>query len=153
MLGDAQERMEKKIADPLGDCRTTLDLRVRFRDADAMGHVNNAVYLSYLEEARLEYFRRVFGAKRPADIGFIVARVEIDYRSPALIGEILTAGVKVSRLGGASFAMDYAIIEKASRRLVAEARSVQVCYDYGMGKVQKMKPELVRKMREHDGLS
>lgn len=134
------------------DFRTRVDIQTRFRDTDAMGHINNAVYLSYLESARLEYMRQVFGITRYGDVNFILARAEIDYRSPAFCGEVLSVGVRVSRLGGASFTMDYRIEEKATGRLVAEGRSVQVAYDYKSGKVQRLAPQFIETARRHDGL-
>ncbi len=62
------------------------ELEVRFRDCDPMGHVNNAVYLTYLESARFAWWRSAFGPLGLKEHGFIVARVEIDYRKPALAG-------------------------------------------------------------------
>lgn len=135
------------------DYKTTMLVQVRFRDTDAMGHVNNAVYLSYLELARMEYIRRVFGVRDYRDVDFILARVEIDYRSPAMVGEDLRVGTRVVAIGGASFTMDYRIEEAASGRLVAEAKTVQVAYDYKRGKVKRISEDVKKKFREHDGLA
>ena len=143
----------KTGADPLAGYRTVIDLQTRFRDTDAMGHLNNAVYLSFLELARFEYLRRVLGVSAPGDVGIIVARIEIDYRSPAFLNDRLRAGTKVSRLGGASFTMDYKIVEAEAGRLVAEASSVQVAYDYKTARVRKLTPEFVRKVRSYDGIA
>ena len=97
---------------------------VRFRDLDSMGHVNNAVFLTYLEEARIAF---LFGRGATTE-SLIVARVEIDYRSPVRLGEIVAVGVRCSRLGTKSFDLEYEL--RVDDRLVAEARSVQVFYDY-----------------------
>ena len=64
---------------------------VRFRDCDAMGHVNNAVYSTYLEEARIG----VLGGL----IDFILARVEIDFRSELRTGEEVEVRTRCSRVG------------------------------------------------------
>lgn len=133
--------------------KTAVELQLRFRDTDAMGHINNAVYLSYLELARLEYLKRVFGITRSEDFGIILARVEIDYRSPGLLHETIDVGVRVSSLGGASFDMEYRIEERSSARLIVEAKSVQVGYDYASKKVRRLTPEFIRKAREYDGLA
>jgi acyl-CoA thioester hydrolase len=133
--------------------RTVGDVPTRFRDTDAMGHVNNAVYLSYLEQARVEYMRDVFGVTKVEEFGIIVARVEIDYRSPVLMGENLLVGIRTSSVGGASFEAEYRVVEKGSGRLVADAKSVQVRYDYKSGRVQKLSPDFSRKLKEHDGLA
>ena len=98
--------------------------RVRFNDVDAMGHVNNAVYLTYVEEARIAFLRPL----GPTYENLILARAEIDYRSPLRDGEEVEIGVRCTRLGTSSFDLEYEL--RAGDRVVAEARSVQVAYDY-----------------------
>jgi acyl-CoA thioester hydrolase len=97
---------------------------VRFNDVDAMGHVNNAVYLTYVEEARIAFLRPL----GPTYESLILARAEIDYRSPLKDGEEVEVGVRCIRLGNSSFDLEYEL--RAGGRVVAEARSVQVAYDY-----------------------
>jgi acyl-CoA thioester hydrolase len=110
--------------------RFEYELDVRFRDCDPMGHVNNAVYLTYLEAARLAWWRRVFGPDGLTDHGFIVARVEIDYRKAALPGERLTVRLRVDGIGRSSFTVAYEVVSTRTRETLAEAKSVQVAYDY-----------------------
>src|SRR5687768_10109022 len=62
---------------------------VAFRDLDAFGHVNNAVYLTYLENARVTYMREVLGVDSLSALLVIVASVKIDFRSRASLGEQL----------------------------------------------------------------
>ena len=114
--------------------RYSTPIAVRFRDCDPMGHVNNAVYLSYLEAARFSWWRRAFGPTGLTDHGFIVARVEIDYRKPALPGEQLLIRLRVDALGTSSFTVVYEILNTRTRELIAEARSVQVAFDYAQGR-------------------
>jgi acyl-CoA thioester hydrolase len=95
--------------------------RVRFRDCDAMGHVNNAVYSTYLEEARIG----VLGGLGD----FILARVEIDFRSELRAGEEVEVRTRCSRVGTKSFDLEHVL--EAGGRVVAEAKSVLVSYDYG----------------------
>lgn len=137
----------------LGQFRTTVPVQVRFSDTDALGHVNNAVYLSYLELARLEYLKRCLGVTSHERFDVIVARIEIDYRSPVRIGESLTVGTRVTRLGGASFDMDYRIEEAATARLVAQAKSVMVRFDYRENRVKRLDEDFVDKVRSYDGLA
>ncbi len=81
-------------------------IAVRSYECDGYGHVNNAVYLNYLEFARHEYLRALgisIDGLRAAGIGLLVARVSIDYRSPALTDQMLTirtAPLKRMRIGG-----------------------------------------------------
>jgi len=101
---------------------------VRFRDLDGMGHVNNAVYSTYLEQARLAWF----GADEEMPLtDVILARTEIDFRSPLGVGETVSIGVRPSRLGTKSFELEYEL--RSDDRLVAEAKSVLVGYDYASG--------------------
>lgn len=108
----------------------TMELNVRFRDLDAMKHVNNSVYLTYLEEARAAYWRQMVGARGLHEINFILAKITCKYKSPAKYGEVLKINTWLSRLGNKSFDFSYNIVEKETGRLVAEAYSVQVFYDY-----------------------
>jgi acyl-CoA thioester hydrolase len=98
--------------------------RVRFRDCDAMGHVNNAVYSTYLEESRIG----VLGGLT----AFILARVEIDFRSELRMGEEVEVRTRCSRIGSKSFDLEH-VIAASGGRVVAEAKSVLVSYDYALG--------------------
>lgn len=110
------------------------EVDVRFRDCDPLGHVNNAVYLTYLEAARFAWWRGVFGPDGLRQYGFIIARVEIDYRKPALPGDRLVIRMRVEAIGRSSFTVAYEIVDARTRSLIAEARSVQVAFDYQQGK-------------------
>jgi acyl-CoA thioester hydrolase len=109
---------------------------VRFRDCDAMGHVNNAVYSTYLEEARIG----VLGGLS----GFILARVEIDFRAELRMGEEIEVHTHCSRIGTKSFDLEHMI--SAGERVVAEARSVLVAYDYELGTSLPISDELRAKL-------
>ncbi len=113
--------------------RMAVPVRPRLRDTDAMGHVNNAVYLTYFEVARTEYWRALTGSPRYQEVPFILAHTTIDFRSPALVHEDLEVGIRVSRVGRSSFECTYRVEEALTRRLVCEGRSVQVIYDYAKG--------------------
>jgi acyl-CoA thioester hydrolase len=103
--------------------------RVRFRDLDAMNHVNNAVFLTYLEQARFHFLEHLGLARREQDPPLILARVEIDFRAPASFGDEVAIGVRAGRIGTKSFELEFEL--HADGRVVAEAKSVQVGYDYG----------------------
>jgi acyl-CoA thioester hydrolase len=75
---------------------------VRFRDLDALGHVNNVVYLSYVEQVRTEYFRDVLLLSVPNDLTWVIARVWCDFLQPLGFGDRVEVGWRISRLGGAS---------------------------------------------------
>ena len=105
-------------------------LRPRFRDTDAMGHINNAVYVTYLEVARQEYWRALWPHSNYREVPFILAHVDIDFRSEALMHETLELCIRCAYVGGKSFGFEYLIREQQTQRPVVEARTVQVFYDY-----------------------
>jgi acyl-CoA thioester hydrolase len=102
---------------------------VTFRDLDVFGHVNNAVYLTYIENARIGYMREVLGVESPEDLLVIVAKVNIDFRSRASLGEVLDIGARVSRIGTKSFDLDHEV-RGSDARLVAVASTTLVTFDY-----------------------
>jgi acyl-CoA thioester hydrolase len=108
-------------------------LEVRFRDCDAMGHVNNAVYFTYLEQCRLTFWRQLTGEGSPLS-RVIVARAECDYRAPALFGDQLEIRLAVGDIGRSSFSLLYEIVKLETGARVAEGRTVMVTYDYAAGK-------------------
>ena len=112
------------------DSEFTHTEQVRFRDLDPMGHVNNAVFLTYLEQARVAFFAEAGAASGLDDMNMIVARVEIDFKAPVRLGQEVEVSVRASRFGAKSFDLDYEL--RVEGELVAEAKSVQVAYDYNL---------------------
>jgi acyl-CoA thioester hydrolase len=112
-------------------------LQVRFRDCDPLGHVNNAVYLTYLEQARFNLWKAQLGftAKTATDsgprgVGFILARVEFDFRAQAKYGDDLDVKLSLDSFGRTSFAYSYEIVNAATGQLVSTAKTVIVRFDY-----------------------
>ena len=102
--------------------------RVRFRDLDSLGHVNNAVFLTYLEEARIGYLVP-HGAEA---VNMILARVEIDFRASLREGDEIEIGVRPSKVGTKSFELEYEV--RRGDTVAAEAKTVLVSYDYSNGR-------------------
>lgn len=107
----------------------TYTLPVRWRDCDSYQHVNNAVYLTYFEEARGHFWRHVRGQDFQG-FDFIIAEITCTYRSPAVLGETIRVEVTVSEVGTKSFHLAYRLTEAESGREVATGKSVQVMYDH-----------------------
>ncbi len=100
---------------------------VRFNDLDGMDHVNNAIFLTYMESARLAYLESLGAGQNPQK-SLILARVEVDFRSPIAFGEEVETGVRAGRIGTKSFELEQEV--RANGRLAAESKSVLVAYDY-----------------------
>ena len=132
--------------------RTTL--QVRFRDTDAFGHVNNAVFFSYLELARIRYLLDVLQPPTAFDrLPLILARVELDFRSPIMFGEEVWVETKVDRIGRSSFAMSHRMTAGDEGRLVGEAASVLVTYDYADARPIDVPEEWRTRIAAHEGRS
>ena len=98
---------------------------VRHSDRDRLGHVNNAVFATYLEEGRAAYFADGLGIPL-AERSMLIAHLEIDFVSAIQTGPV-TVGLEMTRIGEQSFDFDYEI--SVDGRTAATARSVQVAYD------------------------
>lgn len=109
---------------------TTVDLR--YRDIDAMGHVNNAVYASLLEQARADYFDVVFGSDLSRE-GSVLASLSIEYERPIELRDgPVTITIDVPRVGTSSVPMTYELHRSDGER-AATAETVQVAYDREAG--------------------
>jgi acyl-CoA thioester hydrolase len=134
------------------DLRHRTPLQVRFRDTDAFGHVNNAVFFTYIELARIRYLLDVLQPADPFErMPLILARVELDFRSPIMFGEDVEVETGVDRIGRSSIAMRHRMTAGADRRLVGEAQSVLVTYDYAVARPMPVPDEWRGKMAEHEG--
>ena len=129
-------------------------LQVRFRDFDAFGHVNNAVFFSYVELARIRYLLDVLQPDEPfARMPLILARVELDYRSPIEFGEEVTVETRVDRIGRTSFGMSHRMTAGPGGRLVGDVQTVLVTYDYAAARPMPVPDEWRRRLGEHEGIS
>lgn len=114
------------------DFRFFQPIVVRYGDLDPQGHVNNAGFITYLEHARVSYIRELglWDGKSFLEIGFVLARIELDYKTPIQLTDEVEVGVRVSRLGNKSLDMEYLIKEPATGMVFAAGKTVQVAYDY-----------------------
>jgi len=132
-------------------------IEVRFRDTDALGHVNNAVYLTYFEAARAGYYRAVTGNVFDSEEGarrqsLIIARACVDYRAPAYFGQPLVVECGAAWVGRSSFALDYRIVvADDEQRLVADGQTVQVMFDYETGRPIRIPPHLLERLSAFEG--
>jgi len=102
------------------------EIDVRFRDLDAMGHVNNAVYATYMEEARTAYFAEVLDRKL-SETPSVLANLELQFHQSVTLGDGLAVAVRVPELGESSIPMEYEI--RADGEVAATGEAVQVVLD------------------------
>ncbi len=120
------------------------EIQVRFGDTDALGHVNNAVFATYAETARIEFFREVAGMySRPGETGgFILARLAIDFRSQVRLGQKVEVVTRLERLGNSSLTVAQQVL--ADGILAADIEAVAVSFDYVLQKPVPLTDELRR---------
>ncbi len=120
-------------------------ISVRVRDIDAWGHVNNAVYFTYLESARTDYLRTVVFENASiglADVSTILAEITCQYKVPIFFGQSVEIGTSITEIGNSSIKLSHRI--EADGTLVALARGVWVYYDYVAGHSARV-PDLFRR--------
>lgn len=108
------------------------DIEVRFGDLDALGHLNNARFLTYMEQARIHYFKDLglWQGESIMEIGFIVANANINFRAPVVFGQVVRVRARVSRLGNKSITMQYQLEDSQTGQSVADGSTALVVYDY-----------------------
>ncbi|OGQ04196.1 MAG: hypothetical protein A2W61_08110 [Deltaproteobacteria bacterium RIFCSPLOWO2_01_44_7] len=111
--------------------------KIKYADCDMHQHLNHAKYLSFLEQARVEYFGKL-GFKATHDfrsIPFIVAAAHCDYKAPAYLNDEILIEMGTTSFGNTSFRIDYEMKHAKTGKLIAQAYTILVMYDY-----DKMKP-------------
>jgi len=125
-------------------------MEVRFRDLDALGHVNNAVYLTYMESARIAYWLQVTGRTDLHGMDMILARAEVDFRAPLQYRDRIEVGVRCASMKRSSLVLEHEIVRMPDPLVVAMARKVLVHYDYAAGRSTPLPPELRQRILAQD---
>ena len=127
-------------------------LRVRWMEGDAQGIVYFGSFMNYLEVAQAEYYRNLgFSIYKVPETGYFdtaVVKVEMEFKAPARVDDMLDVWVRVARIGNTSLTSDFRICPEGSDSILAEARIVNVAFDAGRG-TSKPVPLDVRKLIQH----
>ena len=121
---------------------------VRYGDLDPQGHVNSAVYLTYLESARLGYYEKAGIWQRESGMltGMVVAHIEINYLAPIHLGQSLQVGLSLAHIGNKSITFDFQIETEPDCQPLADGISVMVAYDNQKGKSMPLPPDWREKL-------
>lgn len=130
----------------------SIPIQIRFGDIDSFGHVNNAVYLSYLEMARVALSHEMYGVESSTDFPFIIGKIEVNYRRPLLLTDLAECRISVGNMSNSSWEYLYQIVGKDGT-LFTEAKSIQVYYDYGTGKSAKIPDEFRNTLKKYQKTS
>ncbi|WP_225333263.1 acyl-CoA thioesterase [Halomicrobium urmianum] len=133
---------------------TTVD--VRFTDVDTYGHVNNAVYATYMEEARIAYLEAVLGDEA-ADLlspaadgtGLVMAGLELDFERPLRTVDAVTVTVETTALGRSSVTIEYELRDEA---VVATGETTLVAYDRAAAESRPLPDRWREAIVEFEGL-
>jgi len=123
---------------------------VRYRDLDTYGHVNNVVYGTYCEEARVAYLREVLPIDDADELSMVVVSLSIDFRASVTAMTSVDVAVAVTRLGDSSFTMEYEVSQDGT--VVAEAETTQAYIDPAERETRPLPDEWRERIGEFEGL-
>ncbi len=131
-------------------------MEVRYGDLDPQGHLNNAKYLTYFEQARILYFESLglFSKGQSfMDIGMIIADIHIKYLAPVYLGASIKVGVRTANVGNKSMSLQQTLVDDADGRVYADGTVVLVAYDYHSHQTIPVPDEWRRKITEFEGIT
>lgn len=119
------------------------EINVRFRDLDPLRHVNNSVFNSYFEEARINFLGQVaeFDNSMQQGNSFVLVHIEIDYIKPIFYGETLLIGSSIFEFGNSSIKAFQAIYSNETKELKSVAKSTGVWFDLNKNRAVRL-PEI-----------
>jgi acyl-CoA thioester hydrolase len=123
------------MAEKLSDYKYKTPIAIRFSDIDAVGHVNNAIYLTYFEEARLNYWHEAI-CWNLRENGVIVGRSEVNYLKPITLQDEIACYVRTTRIGNSSFDIMHVLVKitPAGEEICTTGKTVCISYDYTANK-------------------
>ena len=133
--------MFKKVRTPI---------HIRFKDIDAMGHVNNAVYITFFEEGRKAFIDEVLGITNTSEYSMILATINCEYVKPLCLTDNALLEICVADIGKKSFRFKYSLFSKEDGGvLFAKGESVMVTYNYNENHSIAIPPEFLKKMKDY----
>jgi acyl-CoA thioester hydrolase len=123
------------MTENLADYKYKTLIPIRFSDMDAFGHVNNAVYLTYFEIARSNYWREI-AQWNWDETGIILGRSEINYLKPITRHDQIACYVRTTRIGNSSFDVMHVLVKLTTNgeEICTTGKTVCISYDYGANK-------------------
>jgi len=123
------------MSEKLSGYKYKTPITIRFSDIDAVGHVNNAIYLTYFEEARLKYWREAIEWD-VSKSGVIVGRSEVNYLKPITLRDEIFCYVRTTRIGNSSFDIMHVLVKltEHGEEICTTGKTVCISYDYRANK-------------------
>jgi len=139
------------MAEILSDYKYKTPIAIRFSDIDAVGHVNNAIYLTYFEVARFNYWREVINWNLREN-GVIVGRSEVNYLKPITLEDEIFCYVRVSRIGNSSFDVMHILVRVTpnGEEICTTGKTFCISYDYKANKSVPIPQKERQKIIDYD---
>jgi len=137
----------------LSSYKHQLNIQIRFKDIDKLGHVNNANHFTYFETGRVDYFKAVFKNRvNWVKQGMILGKIEITYKQPIFLEDTVCCYSKISRFGSKSFDIDSFLTSQnqAKKNICAISRSTLVCIDYETKETIKLPDEWIESVISYE---
>ena len=130
-------------------------IEVRYGDLDPQGHVNNAKFLTYMEQGRVFYLKqlKLWEGGSFLNLGVILADVQITFKKAVQFGDPLRVGVRISRLGNKSMTSEYRLEDARDASIFATGSSVLVAYDYHSNRSVAIPDEWRLAIRQYEGMA
>lgn len=126
---------ELLAADVASPAHSTIEIPIAWGEMDALGHVNNAVYFRYIENARIDFLRKAgcHALRDETGVGFILQFVEMRFRQPLVFPDTVRVGTKLDSMEGDRFTLAHAVVSQKTNEVAAIGRGTIVTYDYASG--------------------
>ena len=128
---------------------------VRYGDLDPQGHVNNAKYLTYFEQARVYYLIQLglFSKDQSfMEVGVIIADIHITFHSTTHYGDDIKVGVKITKIGNKSLTVEQCVMDSKTGKLMASGTVIMVTFDYEGLKTIAVPEDWKKKISEFEEL-
>jgi len=137
----------------MNDFKFFTNIKVRYADLDAQWHVNNTRFLTYIEQARFEYYQKLelFDGKSFLDLRMIIADIHVSYKAPIYLNQKIRVGTRVSRVGTKSITFESIIEDLETRMICATSEIVGVCFNFHTHESLQVPGEWRRKLSEFEG--
>ncbi|SDX39254.1 acyl-CoA thioester hydrolase [Marininema mesophilum] len=122
-------------------------LQVRFNECDGLGHVNNAVYYTYMEAARTELFQLLDPEMDLNNWKLIVVSTSCEYKAQASFCQWLTVTTEIEKIGTSSFTVRHQILDRQTEELIAIGRAVLVHFNYQEQKSNQLTPLMIKTLQ------
>lgn len=132
----------------------SIPIQIRFRDLDGLQHVNNVVFLSYVEQTRVAYFNKIVRNEDWHRKSLILAKNEINYLAPVYLTDEITSSMSINKVGTKSITTSFKIerLKDGEKEVVAFGYGVLVCMDYGINESIPVPQEWVDRISAFEGI-